>query len=80
MNDNEISSFTIFTGATVINHDSEERRLANSKSGSPEKGSFQRIVTYKATMEQIKTVMDLSFDCRQFIKWECLGAIITSAL
>ncbi len=66
-----------FTGATVIHHDSEHRRLAISEINvAPDEASYIRPVTYRAPMDHIIALMELSNYCLQFIKWECHNAPI----
>ncbi|XP_028411683.1 neurexin-4-like [Dendronephthya gigantea] len=55
-------------GVTVIGHDSESRTKVD---GYEKAGSYERNVTYVATMDQIVSVIKQSAQCEQFIKYEC---------
>ena len=56
-------------GVTVISHDSENRTLVD---GYETKGSYRRIVTYTGVNPtQIATLVRISRECFQFIKFEC---------
>ncbi|XP_072036319.1 uncharacterized protein [Amphiura filiformis] len=67
----------MITGATVIHHDSEYRRLAISETEvAPDEASFRRPVTYKAPMTHIIALLESSLYCQQFIRWDCHNAPI----
>ncbi|XP_072037187.1 uncharacterized protein [Amphiura filiformis] len=67
----------MITGATVIHHDSEYRRLAISEIDvAPDEASFRRPVTYKAPMTHIIALLQSSLYCQQFIRWDCHNAPI----
>ena len=56
-------------GVTVISHDSENRTLVD---GYEAGGSYSRIVTYTGVnAAQIATLVRISRECFQFIKFEC---------
>ena len=56
-------------GVTVISHDSENRTLVD---GYEAGGSYRRIVTYTGVnAAQIATLVRISRECFQFIKFEC---------
>ena len=56
-------------GVTVISHDSERRTLV---SGYNNMGSYRRIVNYPASVAQLSRLTEISVECKQFLKYECL--------
>lgn len=56
-------------GVAVIGHDSETRTKVD---GYEEPGSYERSISYDATMEQIFAMINQSANCEQFIKYECV--------
>ena len=74
--------FTVFcnmtdeggVGVTAVSHDSENRTHV---SGSENAGSYSRDINYIGTsLSQIKGLIAASKNCRQFIKYECMGSLI----
>ncbi len=61
------------SGVTVIGHDSESRTLVR---GFDPRGSYERTITYKISMEQIVAIMNQSTNCEQFIKYECRHSVL----
>ena len=60
-------------GVMVFGHDSEERTHVTGYEGP---GAYSRDITYhNATMKQIENVVNASIHCKQFIKYECTGAV-----
>jgi Fibrillar collagen C-terminal domain len=62
--------FCVWTGFTLISHNSEESIQAD-RCGDP--GCYSRSVTYNATMRQIVALTHLSRSCRQFFKFDCFS-------
>ena len=55
----------LFSARTVMNHDSQSEISVN---GYDEPYSYERIVTYENSMDQIEAVIKLCKECRQYIK------------
>ena len=53
---------------THVSHDSEARTLVN---GYEARLSYSKAISYKISMAQIISLLDLSHNCEQFIKYEC---------
>ena len=61
-------------GVTVISHDSENRTLVDNYSYP---GSYSRNISYKgASIPQLVSLVNVSQQCEQFIKYECLGSTL----
>ncbi|XP_066268704.1 contactin-associated protein-like 2 isoform X1 [Branchiostoma lanceolatum] len=60
-------------GVTIFGHDSETRTHVH---GFEHPGSYKRTVTYEASVDQIRALIDASESCKQFIKYECWGSLI----
>lgn len=58
---------------TIIHHDSEETKTVK---GYESPGSFIRDVNYYTvqSLEQIESIINSSFTCQQFIRWDCCGS------
>ena len=74
------ASFTVFCNitykygiaVTVFGHDKEEKMHVKGYEG---KGAYSRVVTYNGvSMEQIENVVNASFRCVQFQRYDCKGA------
>ena len=60
-------------GVTVIGHDSESETLVKDYEKA---GSYERLIQYDLTMEQLAAVINESKFCRQFISCKCHGSRI----
>ena len=61
-------------GVTVVSHDSESRTLVD---GYEAYGSYSRSIRYSgASLSQLASLTDVSSNCEQFIKYECLGSLL----
>ncbi|PFX13716.1 Neurexin-4 [Stylophora pistillata] len=61
-------------GVTVISHDSEKRTLVD---GYEAPGSYSRSIFYKeANISQLVSLINVSQQCEQFIKYECRGSTL----
>ena len=58
---------------THVGHDSETRTLVN---GYEAPSSYSRDISYNISMAQIISLLNLSHNCEQFIKYECRGSVI----
>lgn len=56
-------------GVTVIGHDSESRTQVV---GYNNIGSYRRVVNYTASIAQLSRLTEISLECEQFLKYECL--------
>lgn len=58
---------------TILHHDSEETKTVK---GYESPGSFIRDVNYYTvqSLEQIERIINSSFTCQQFIRWDCCGS------
>ena len=58
---------------TVVHHDSEDTKLVQ---GYESPGSYIRNVHYYTakSMRQLEQIINSSFSCQQYIRWECRGA------
>ena len=58
---------------TIVHHDSEETKPVQ---GFESPGSFRRMVHYNnvTKMSQLEQLINASYSCQQFIKWECRGS------
>ena len=67
-------------GVTVVCHDSEARTLVV---GYEAPGSYVKHITYNASgligVAQLAGLADVSTHCKQFIKYECYGALLFKA-
>ena len=62
-------------GVTVVSHDSENRTHVN---GFEDAGSYSRDIQYiGASLSQLKALTKASKSCEQFIKFECLSALLS---
>ncbi|KAL9989347.1 hypothetical protein ACROYT_G003888 [Oculina patagonica] len=65
-------------GVTVISHDSEDRMLVQ---GCEPAGCYSRDIQYrKASNPQLASLTEVSTHCEQFIKYECYGSLLFSAI
>ena len=61
-------------GVTVISHDSESRIFVH---GFEDAGSYSRVIHYTgANLSQLASLTTVSSHCEQFIKYECLNAVM----
>ncbi|KAL9979561.1 hypothetical protein ACROYT_G017239 [Oculina patagonica] len=61
-------------GVTVISHDSEHRTLVH---GFDPRGSYSRDIQYTGTNRlQLGNLTAISANCEQFIKYECINAVL----
>ena len=61
-------------GVTVVSHDSEDRIHVIGFDG---RGSYRRDIHYiSASLSQIESLIQVSTNCQQFIKYECKGAVM----
>ena len=62
-------------GVTVISHDSEDRIHVI---GYDAYGSYSRDIQYRdSSLSQITALIGVSSSCRQFIRYECKGAVLS---
>ncbi|CAL1543552.1 unnamed protein product [Lymnaea stagnalis] len=61
------------TGVTVIGHDQEERKQVQGWEGARE---YQANLAYNISFDHVVSIIDQSEYCEQYIKWECLAALI----
>ena len=62
-------------GVTVFSHDSEERIHVI---GYDAPGSYSRDIQYRdSSLSQITALIEVSSSCRQFIRYECKGAVLS---
>ena len=62
-------------GVTVVSHNSENRTHVNGFEGA---GEYLRNISYIGTsLSQLKGLTKASKDCEQFIKFECLSALMS---
>ncbi|KAF7494181.1 Putative G-protein coupled receptor [Sarcoptes scabiei] len=71
----------IFEIKTIIHHDSEEPRLVQ---GYESPGSFERNIIYNqryamksSMLKPIIKIIENSFSCQQFIRWDCKGSVFS---
>ncbi|OTF83684.1 hypothetical protein BLA29_006099 [Euroglyphus maynei] len=78
----------VFEVKTIIHHDSEEPRLVQ---GYESPGSFERNIIYnwngqtssssenanQSIMQQIERIVNSSFSCQQYIRWDCKGSVFS---
>lgn len=70
--DSKNLSDNYFEILTIIHHDSEETRSVH---GYESPGSYVRYIHYNGnSLKQIEKVIDSSFTCQQYIRWECRGS------
>jgi hypothetical protein len=63
----------IYSVKTIVHHNSES---PESVRGYEAPGSYSKNITYRnADVSQIEKLIDNSFSCQQFIKWDCKGAM-----
>ncbi|XP_065922172.1 A disintegrin and metalloproteinase with thrombospondin motifs adt-1 isoform X3 [Magallana gigas] len=60
-------------GVTVVGHDKESRTNVNGYEGA---GSYLAKVTYEVSTDHVIAIIDQSKFCKQFLRWECKGAVI----
>ena len=64
----------IGVGVTVISHDSESRTFVHGFEGA---GSYSRVTHCTgANLSQLASLTTVSSHCEQFIKYECLNAVM----
>ncbi|XP_035659048.1 neurexin-4-like [Branchiostoma floridae] len=63
-------------GVTIIGHDSETRTHVQ---GYENPGSYKRTITYEASMDQLRALIDASESCKQFVRYECKGSTLRDA-
>ncbi|XP_076098251.1 SCO-spondin-like [Mytilus galloprovincialis] len=61
------------TGVTVIGHNKEMKTRVSGFEGS---GDYALILTYNISIGHAASIIDASEDCRQFLQWQCKGAVI----
>lgn len=62
-------------GVTIISHDSESRTPVV---GYNNVGSYRRVVNYAASIAQLSRLADISVECKQFLRYECLHSRLRS--
>lgn len=63
----------IYSVKTIIHHDTE---TPESVRGYEAPGSYSRNISYLGTLvSQIEALIDVSYSCQQYIKWDCKGAM-----
>ena len=61
-------------GVTVVSHDSESRALVD---GYDVHGSYSRSIHYSgANLTQLTSLINVSSNCEQLIKYECYGSVL----
>ena len=64
----------IGVGVAVISHDSDSRTFVHGFEGA---GSYSRVIHYTgANLSQLASLTTVSSHCEQFIKYECLNAVM----
>ncbi|XP_072025170.1 C-type mannose receptor 2-like [Amphiura filiformis] len=63
------------TGITRLNHNQETRQYVNGYEGGL---SHVREIWYDNGLEAVKTLADISGECYQYIKYDCLGSTMAS--
>lgn len=56
-----------------LEHDREERTRVFGYEGA---GSYVAIVNYNISTDHVIAIIDASKNCKQYLKWECMGAVI----